>query len=229
MKYLLHYGLQRSGTNYLEALLKKKYSIKILNDDSDRKHPIQKHFRLYDNKTFIPESKYENNLVFPSFADYEKSLELKKQIDGIIIISKDPYSWYTSYSNWAIKCNWPKANYHYIHEYNNFYAKWKEFAKQEPRIIFIKYIDLLTDSDNELRKIEEKFNLSHKFKLLNRNSKINIKKVSSSTTFSSDKYSFYKEKKYLSKLTQSEIEHINSILDVQLVNELNYEIENNIK
>lgn len=47
---VLHYGLQRSGTNFLETLLKRKYRIQFLNSNQDRKSPLQKHFRLYDDK-----------------------------------------------------------------------------------------------------------------------------------------------------------------------------------
>ena len=60
MKNILQFGLQRSGTNFLSTLLMKNFRIEILNN-SDRKHPLHKHFRLYDDKSFIPDTKYQNN------------------------------------------------------------------------------------------------------------------------------------------------------------------------
>ena len=89
-KTLLHYGLQRSGTNFLESLLKKNFKVSIPNLRKEREHPLQKHFRLYDDKTKIPEPKYYNKITYENFKEFEKSLDLSKEIQGIIIISKDP-------------------------------------------------------------------------------------------------------------------------------------------
>ena len=100
-KTLLHYGLQRSGTNFLESLLKKNFKVSIPNLRKEREHPLQKHFRLYDDKTKIPEPKYYNKITYKNFKEFEKSLDLSKEIQGIIIISKDPYSWLLSYEKWA--------------------------------------------------------------------------------------------------------------------------------
>jgi hypothetical protein len=226
MKNILHYGLQRSGTNYLEALLKKNYYVETAFGDPDRNHPLHKHFRLYDNKAYIPEPKFENDLIFDSFSDYERSLGQTVQIDGIVIVSKDPYSWFISYLKWAKKNKWPKVNYHYAEEYNNFYGKWAEFQKNEPRILFVRYIDLLTDSKKELKKAEETFNLSHRPE--NTDAKSTIKKVPQSRRFTDKKYKFYTEKKYLRKISKAELKRINSILDVQLMAELNYEFERSV-
>lgn len=226
MKNLLHFGLQRSGTNYLESILKNNYQIRMLNSKMNSDPPRQKHFRLYDDKSLIPNPKYENNLIFNSFAEYLNSLELTKQIDGVIIISKDPYSWYISYLNWSKKCNWPKVNHHYIEEYNKFYGKWMDFSKNDSRIYFVKYIDLLCNVDNELQKIVEHFNLSEKFirKILGKKI-FGINKVAHSGTFSEEKKKFYTRKKYLKQIDKSDVNEINSKLDVQLMKDLDYEIE----
>jgi hypothetical protein len=156
-KNLLHYGLQRSGTNFLETLLKKKYRVRFLNSNTDRSSPLQKHFRLYDNKEVIPEPQYRNNIKVKNFDEFERLLETLP--DYYVVISKDPYSWFLSYSNWAKKCNWPTVAHHYIKEYNLFYGKWLEFSGQTDKIVFVRYIDLLQNTDLELERLETKMKL----------------------------------------------------------------------
>ena len=99
--YVLHYGLQRSGTNYLETLLKKNFRIRFLNSNKDRRSPLHKHCRLYKNKQIIPEPQYQNDIVVDTFDQFESLFEVVP--DYYFIISKDPYSWNLSYRNWAKK------------------------------------------------------------------------------------------------------------------------------
>ena len=169
-KTLLHYGLQRSGTNFLEALLKKNFRVNIPNLRKEREHPLQKHFRLYHDKTKIPEPKYYNEYTYDHFKEFEHSLDLEKKANGIIIISKDPYSWLLSYEIWANKCSWPIPNYSYMEEYNLFLSKWREFENQTDKIIFIRYIDLLEKPEEILNQIQEKFELKRKLSFLILNS-----------------------------------------------------------
>ena len=157
----MHYGLQRSGTNFLETLLKKNFRVNIPNLRKEREHPLQKHFRLYHDKTKIPEPKYYNEYTYDHFKEFEHSLDLEKA-NGIIIISKDPYSWLLSYEIWANKCSWPIPNYSYMEEYNLFLTKWREFENQTDKIIFIRYIDLLEKPEEILNQIQEKFELKRK-------------------------------------------------------------------
>lgn len=225
MKHVLHYGLQRSGTNYLETLLTANYNVLLLNNNDDRKHPLQKHFRLYADQTYIPEPQYLNDLTFSSFADYEQALGINQRPDLILVISKDPYSWWVSYVNWAKKCKWPEVAYHYIQEYNQFYGTWNRFRKEDSRIHFVRYIDMLTHPEKELTAIAKKYDLSEKSirKLLG--VKTQFKSVSHSNNFTTDKRIFYAEKEYLSRIDPSEMERINSKLDWELMDDLGYEIE----
>lgn len=224
-KKLLHYGLQRSGTNFLESLLKRNFSSKILSLRKERNHPLQKHFRLYDDKTKIPELKYSNDYSFNSFNEFKKSWDLNFEIDGIIVISKDPYSWLLSYEKWANKCSWPNPSYNYIEEYNLFLNKWKDFAKQTNDVIFVKYIDLLVQPEVELKKIENKFSLKRKWITKKKGLKTELEKVKVSEKFSLDKKDFYIQKKYLKDYNHSKLDLINSILDKNLMEFLNYEFQ----
>ena len=103
----------------------------------ERDHPLQKHFRLYDEKTKIPEPKYYNEYLYNHFEEFEHSLGLHKKVHGIVIRKL------VTVKKWANKCAWPTPNYHYIEEYNLFLNKWREFKKQTHKIIFVRYIDLL--------------------------------------------------------------------------------------
>src|SRR6476620_9252679 len=96
---LLHYGLQRSGTNLLEALLVRRFDVRFLNDNSDRGSPLQKHVRLYDDKQLIPEPQYSNQISVRDFAEFEALFDSAPAY--YLVISKDPYSWYLSYRKWA--------------------------------------------------------------------------------------------------------------------------------
>lgn len=171
-KNVVHYGLQRSGTNYLESLLKANLEIKVVNSDAPRDHPLHKHFRLYDNKEMIPEPKFSNSLTFDSFKQYEHLLNINESLDAILVLSKDPYSWLLSYQKWAKKCNWPQQPYHYIDEYVMFYDKWNRFRKEDDRIHLIRYHDLLLCPEKEMETIQNKFDVPSKLirKILGRKS-----------------------------------------------------------
>ncbi len=223
-KTLLHYGLQRSGTNFLETLLKKNFKISIPNLRKEREHPLQKHFRLFDDKTKIPEPKYYNGYTFNHFEEFEKSLELNKEVQGIIIISKDPYSWLLSYEKWANKCAWPTPNYHYIEEYNLFLNKWREFEKQTYKIVFLKYIDLLENPAEILTQIQEKFELKKKRSIFYTKLTLSQKKVAVSEVFTHEKKEYYLKKKYLDSYSNQSIESINKHLSIELMQFLQYEI-----
>lgn len=223
-KTLLHYGLQRSGTNFLEALLKKNFRVNIPNLRKERDHPLQKHFRLYDEKTKIPEPKYYNEYLYNHFEEFEYSLGLHNKVHGIIIVSKDPYSWLLSYEKWANKCAWPTPNYHYIEEYNLFLNKWREFKNQTHKIIFVRYIDLLEKPEEILTQILAKFELKKKLSFYNSKFTLSQKKVAVSDVFTAEKEEYYLKRKYLNHYSNQSLENVNKYLSKELMQFLQYEI-----
>ncbi len=221
---LLHYGLQRSGTNFLESLLAKKYHIEILNSNiqgirPDRSSPLHKHFRLYDEKDIVPEPKFTNELKINSLDAFEQLLEVVP--DYYLIISKDPYSWFLSYSAWAKRSNWPEVPYHYILEYNLFYGKWLEFSRQTKRILFVRYIDLLRDPDVELYRLELEMHLKKKFLYMLRSSV--VFKVPQSGDFSIDRRCYYLSEEYLQGYTKEGLQEINDLIDPEVLTRLGYQ------
>lgn len=220
-KKILHYGLQRSGTNFLETLLKKKFKVKLLFSNKIRSSPIHKHFRLYDDKLLVPEPNYKNNSYFYSYNDFEKVLPIIP--DKIVIISKDPYSWYLSYRSWAKKCEWPVASHHYIEEYNSFYSKWLSFKRETNKIIFVKYFDLLQSHDKTVNDLQNQLELTEKWQLPFMSAK--LKKVSQSKKFTDKRKKYYLDKEYLNEYKTDELYIINDKLDCRVVKELGYLVE----
>jgi len=215
---LLHYGLQRSGTNYLATILRKLYRIHFLNQNKRRDSPYHKHFRLYDQKEMVPEPQYRNEIRIDDFIDFENLLHAVPAY--YVIISKDPYSWLLSYEKWAKSCQWPRVPHHYIQEYNLFYGKWLKFSTQTERIVFVRYFDLLNDLDTELLRLESTMNLKRKLWLPNR--KKNIRHVSQSDRFTKARLKYYLTEEYMKSFTKQRITEINGLLDPLVVLSLGY-------
>jgi hypothetical protein len=223
MKLIL-YGLQRSGTNYLEAQLKKNFKVTFLNNKKDRNSPLHKHFRLYDNKDAIPEPRYNNSFFFQDFISFECQLPISP--DYYLIISKDPYSWLRSYEKWAKLCNWQSPTHHYIVEYNLFYRKWIEFSYQTNKIDFIRYIDLLADPVNVLDQLRISKEL--KRKTLTLFLPKNPLRVPQSRKFTPQNFRYYKNEEYLYTYSDEELQKIDDLVDFQVFSFLGYEMKSKI-
>lgn len=216
---LLHYGLQRSGTNYFESLLKANYQVRFLNSNKDRSSPLQKHCRFYKNKEIIPEPQYRNEIVLDNFEQFESLFKVVPEY--YLIVSKDPYSWYLSYRNWAKKCKWPAVSHNYIEEYSLFYKCFVDFACQSNKFIFIKYIDLISRPNETLEALESKMNL--KKSLISRLKLKNPAKVSQSGSFSDSRRDYYLGELYLQEYGQEEIQELNKLIDPEVMSFLGYE------
>ena len=101
----------------------------------------------------------------------------------------------------------------------------KDFAEQTNDIIFVKYIDLLVQPEIELTKIENKFSLKRRWNTKRKGLKTELEKVKVSEKFSLDKKDFYIQKKYLKDYDRKKIDLINSTLDENLMEFLNYEFQ----
>ena len=215
---LLHYGLQRSGTNFLEALLKRNFRVSFLNSARDRRSPLQKHFRFYEQKNIVPEPQYRNDLVVRTFAEFEELFVKPPQF--YVVISKDPYSWYLSYRNWAQICNWPTVGHHYIEEYNLFYDSFLELAKQTDKILFVRYVDLLQTDHAELQRLASRMNLRRR-PLLGLLSKT-PRRVPQSSHFADERRDYYLRKDFMREFTAGELRELNARLDHRVATALGY-------
>jgi len=227
MGKVIQYGLQRTGTNYIEFLIKKNFSNFIsLNNGNTRSLPLHKHFRLYDEKSFIPSPLYLNNFRYSTFDDFDNHV---KKLSGeesfhYLVITKEPVSWYLSVCKFAEKNNWKsfhkkQINSQYLIDYNLFHEKWLAFAKQSERITIIRYEDFLTNLDASLDSIKNALQLQKKGTHYS-----NLDKVPMSKKFNKKKRTFYSDKKYQQLFDKNELLIIKSVLDKEVVEGLGYEM-----
>lgn len=219
-KKILIYGLNRSGTNYLQELMQNKLNVCFINKEDDRSHPMHKHFRLYNNKQLIGRPNFLNKLLFNSFSEFENHHLMDERPKAYIIISKDPYSWNLSYSNWGKKNNWEPCPHPFIMEYNEFYKKWLEFSKESDKILFVRYSDLLNNEEDSIKQIARKLNLS----LINGGAKNKIRKVPMSHRFTSKRLKYYLNMEYLSDYSSQELSELNKYIDTEIIHQLGYQL-----
>ena len=170
-------GIQRSGTNFLEKILS-ELDTKIINKGNiGRDRPEHKHFRIQDNKSSIfMDKQYFNSIYVENIQDLNLKSYNKKDIKNILII-KDPVNWILSINRWAKKCNWIPINNDlrndfelmtkYLKEWDYFHLKWFELSKDKELILILQWEDLLTNFDNNLKKIIDFVNI--------KNSNLNLK------------------------------------------------------
>lgn len=219
-KRLLYYGLQRSGTNFLAKVIEQQFEVEFLNKRYDRRHPKHKHFRIYDNKSLIGRENYHNDLHIQDLNDFESKLEIEGIAEGFIIISKDPYSWLISYKKWAKRMKWPAPPHPYLLEYNEFYRKWWELYMKSEKVMFIRYSDLLLNTDETLEGLSLKFNLNRHEQEASADEPIT--KVPYSSKFTRKKLLYYSKEKFLKKYSKKDLKDINQIIDHDLIKKLGY-------
>lgn len=235
MKSLILYGLQRTGTNYLETLLPGNFTnIEMLNDGAARSLPVHKHFRLYEKQDYIPEPKYFNDFSYDTLSDLEAHLThlTGKENIKFVVTVRNPYNWYLSYCRLARKNTrlfkrnkWKSfmrhsENPHFMIDYSLFYGKWLDFINKNPdKALLICHEDMLKDMENSLNYIADKFNLKKKY-----NSYADFDKVNMSKIFTDKKRSYYLKNEFLKEFGEKELEILTAHLDEELVNELGYEL-----
>lgn len=216
-KRLLLYGLQRSGTNYLETMVLNSLPGSIFLNGEQRNEITHKHFRLYDDKTKIPEPQFYNDSLFENFTSFVSALPVEP--DLFIIISKDPYSWLSSYQKWSSKNKWPEHNYHYLEEYNLFYGKWHTFSSKTKNMLFIRYEDLLLSPKKVINTIATALELPTPKKVAT------TKKVYASRTFTEGKKEAFINRDHVKEFTTEQLATINNLLDPALMEFLGYKME----
>ena len=223
------YGLQRSGTNYVEALFLENFrDLHFWNEHYPDCLPTQKHFRLYDEKHLIPSLQFQNNFHYADFAEFDNQVSRltdKSELTYVVVV-KHPLSWYLSYFNWASKKHHidhrkKDVNGHFILEWNLFMKKWLDFKKEAPnRVSIVKYEDLIADSTAKLNASKTLFGLEM------RHDKYFIpEKVGMSKGFNKKRLDYYKKKNYLKELPETHYRVIRELVDSSVLSDLGYEMK----
>jgi len=222
MVRILLYGLQRSGTNFVESLLDWNFQIAWRNVSAPRNHPAHKHYRPYGGRAF-PTQEYRTEDPPTTLKAMEAKLEPPLPT-YYLIVSKSPYSWLLSYRKWARRCQWPEPNHHYIQEWNLFHRTWLEWQKSTERIIFTRYVDVLEMSQKELQQIRKKMGLQKGFKTCLQ--KLTPNKVDQSPNFDEERRRYYLERKFLDRFDSDELGLLNSQIEINTAQALGYEVVN---
>jgi hypothetical protein len=209
MSYYL-YGLQRSGTNIIQKFLETNYNISFSNNNKDRKSISHKHFRIYDNKNFIPQTneigQYHNNYYINSLHELDNYLLDFEHKNKYVIIYKDIFTWLPSIEQWSKKCKW-KSSYKmdFVDDYLNFIKKW--YSIKTNRVIFISYEKYLNIKNEKLllNKLSSFFNINDDD---NTDIQYYFDKVDHSSLFCLDRLNYYVNKEYMFLYTNEEIEKI---------------------
>lgn len=105
---LMHHGLQRSGTNYVNACLRRIGATPINTFDPRRASPRHKHFRWQPDKDSIPpflRAQYGNREIAVDLQAIERIARLPKGCRHLVV-RREETAWLASICNWGIGCGW---------------------------------------------------------------------------------------------------------------------------
>lgn len=221
----LMYGMQRSGSNYTMQLMLANFPrVRFCNQTNSRCMPTHKHFRLYDEKSAIPNERFYNSFSYPAFSDFKEHIRQVsgKEIKMYIICIKDPCSWYLSYMKHARKNKITyfkkKLNTHFLIDYNLFYRKWLDFSLEAPQEVFmLRYEDLIDDLEGTLDTLAAKINLERLPRA------VNPSKVPMNREFTKAKARFYRERRYLGLISEQDKIVMKQLLDQELLSTFKYQ------
>jgi len=229
---LMLFGLPRSGTNYVEALLHENFhGVKFLNEHYPEALPTHKHFRLYDEKHLVPGPQYLNQFFYPDFSSFHTHVSALTENENLqyLVTVRNPYAWYVSYSHWAhkrpfwkrqvIKFLRKEANAHFLLEWNLFMKKWIQFASEAPdRVKIVRHEDLLQRFDQNMAELEAFFHLKPKSEKWH-----NPQKVGMSDAFSASKKTQLASGKYIKEIPELHFRAITEVMDKAVMDTLGYE------
>lgn len=124
------YGLKRTGTNYIKALIEKNFDATIDDNKGGWKH-----------------------------GPYIKN-ELQYKETDVIVMIKDPVAWLDSLRRYLKSQWSPDFFMkHYIWEYNTMYMHWINIKLDSHKLIVIKYENLAYNTEDTLHMIAERLDL----------------------------------------------------------------------
>jgi len=221
MKFLKIYGMHRTGTNYLEWILKKNCledHVFMEGNVIGWKHgnPPEKinwNAEDWDYKIDLKTKKR----YMESIAGLEQIIQQSFDNDEIIylICVRNPYSLIFNKKN---KCEM-------INSWNLKYTLWIDFYNSHKFCAFIKHEELISNNRQTVEKITKKFSVKMNSEFIDQPHIINSRQIISEQKLN---HNFYNDKKYLCKITNKEFKEINDIIDPNLMEKFEYKYEHKI-
>lgn len=157
-------GIQRSGTNFLTALLDQA-DYRILNRLDPKRHdPRHKHCRWQDDKsTIVMDARYCNTLSASSMNDLNELCGYAPDLKHIVLF-RAPEPWLNSIFRWGLEAEWypsedaffeQKLHVAYLSEWDAFYTFWQERQREEPhKVLILSHEKLIENSEVGLKQID---------------------------------------------------------------------------
>ncbi|MEM7367495.1 MAG: sulfotransferase domain-containing protein [Bacteroidota bacterium] len=228
MKHLLLYGLQRSGTSYVQTLLPANFDIKLEIDTYTYSLPIHKHFRPYAKPWFFPHLNLLHNFSYASFSEFDAHCQRLTHIEDLkyIVVAKEPYSWYLSFYRFAnresIFYRMKKKYIHhmYVLDYSQYFKKWLEFRDACPeKVMIVNYESFLEDFEGAMDEMKDKLGLTK-----TQDTYQNFSKVGMSKKFTKEKKDMYLKGESYKTFRDEELLVLSENLDEEVVNRLGYQV-----
>ncbi|MEF1308609.1 hypothetical protein QTO01_00680 [Vibrio mytili] len=148
---LVHHGIQRSGTNYLNVLLKRKGVLVINKFDPPRGNLRHKHFRWQRNKkSIVMDFSYANDVEVDDIHQLNQLCGYKYNQKHVILYKK-PENWINSIKAWERKCDWNELSVEkYLNEWDNYYCFWKKMQIKNPDLVIIVEFESLIAEPNKV-------------------------------------------------------------------------------
>ena len=162
--FIKQFGLQRSGTNAVKALLEVNFpDIRVLTTYLGNKHKPTNYQTLVGQSD---DSNFQEYDLTSNDVTQIKELVASKNLPIIFQIKK-PIPWFESYFRYQKKkilfrnpeAN-PEFNYNWISKsldiWNTSVTSWLGFSKKYPNSIVIEHMEILTNPDNVVQRIMSK-------------------------------------------------------------------------
>ena len=234
MKFIKQYGLERTGTNYLKALIESNVKdVRVLSNLFGLKH---EKFKVMDYKSY--DFKKDKNVKTDLNQEQVNNIRdcfIRDEIFYIVTI-KNPYSWVISYNN----CSWIKANkgplnekkiIRYMNRWNEINDDWLKnlIVDREKKTFSILYEDLILDPKKVIEKICDKFGMEMNKEFHDINNTMhpgpdfNWRKNISKSKF--NKKNYFLNKSYLKELPDKFIELIDSKITSEIMEKTDFKNE----
>ena len=161
---IAHQGIQRSGTNYLCALLRASGYFVENSVDPRRNDPRHKHFRWQDDKSTISmDQAFANSMHAESIQEINDIAGFAPNTPHVLIF-KDPHEWLPSILRWGRANGWIDLNAtshsndsvlaSWLREWDHYHSKWFDLHDAQPdAVAIVSYQRLSTDPRGALEAI----------------------------------------------------------------------------